>query len=374
MKYRDLGNTGLRVSQLGFGAMRLPMVGQGDDARVNRDLATPMIHRAFEAGVNYIDTAIFYCNHDSQKAVGEALAAWPRRDEIIVSTKNHYYDEDESTWWGHLEDSLRFLGVEAIDSYNHHGVSWNAYVKKIEPRVGKWMRKAHDQGLVKHICCSFHDNNEALRKLVDTGYPESITLQYNILNRDLEDGITHAHERGVGVVVMGPVGGGRLGVDNEVLGGMVPGVDRVPELALRFVLDNPHVSMALSGMSTLEQVEENVRVASDDTPLSADDRNAIEEHLERLKRMADLYCTGCGYCTPCPEDVAIPDIFRTYNNGRVYGFWEEAKRNYARIGAKDDDNRKRADACTECGACEEKCPQDIPIRKQLKEAHEALER
>ena len=370
MIYRELGRTGLKVSQLGFGAMRLPMLGEGADARVNDELAVPMIHRAFEAGVNYIDSAVGYCNRDSQRTVGVALKGW--REKIVISTKNHYYGEDESEWWGNLEDSLRLLGVETIDIYNNHGVNWKRWTEAIEPRVGKWMRKAADQGLIGHICTSFHDDNEALRKLVDTGYPASITLQYNLLDRQLEDGIAYAREKGIGVVVMGPVGGGRLGVASDILQTALPGVQRVPELALRFVLANPHVTMALSGMSTMEHVEENLATAADAVSLTDDDLAAIGDQLQRLKAMAELYCTGCNYCQPCPAEVAIPKIFGRYNHGRVYGLWESARKEYARLGVAKWDKGNKADACTECGECEEKCPQEIPIRKQLKEAHEAL--
>lgn len=369
MIYRELGTTGLKVSQLGFGAMRLPMVSEEKGAPVDDELAIPMIHRAFEAGVNYIDTAVGYCNRDSQRAVGAALKGW--RDKIVVSTKNHYYDEDESEWWKNLEDSLRLLDVETIDIYNHHGIRWKTWQEKVEPRVSKWMVKAREQGLIRHICVSFHDDNDALRNIVDTGYASSITLQYNLLDRQLADGIAYAKQKGIGVVVMGPVGGGRLGGASEVLGGALPNVGRVPELALRFVLANPDVSVALSGMSTMRQVEENLATASDPAVLSADDLAVIDELLERLKKMAELYCTGCKYCMPCPEEVAIPKIFERYNRGRVYGLWESARAEYARLG-KGWDKGAKADACVECGECEEKCPQNIPIRKQLKEAHEAL--
>ena len=370
MQYRELGKTGLRVSQLGFGAMRLPMTGEGDQQRVDRELALPMIHRAFEAGVNYIDTAVGYCHQDSQRAVGDALKGW--RDKIVVSTKNPNYGEDEGEWWKNLEDSLERLDVEFIDLYCHHGLRWKRYVEAIEPRLSKWMFKARDQGLIKHVCCSFHDDNEALMNLVEAGYVEVITLQYNMLDRKLEEGMAAAREKGIGVVVMGPVAGGRLGAGSEVLEQAIPGVDRVPELALRFVLSNPDVSVALSGMSTMQHVEENLTTASEAVSFSDDDKAAIAEHLERLKKLADLYCTGCEYCLPCPEEVAIAKIFERYNRGRVYGLWESARESYAGLGKVRWDRGNNAEACNECGECEEKCPQDIPIRKQLKEAHAEL--
>ncbi|MCG3146987.1 MAG: hypothetical protein PCFJNLEI_00423 [Verrucomicrobiae bacterium] len=366
MIYRALGASGLCASQLGFGAMRLPMVGEGEQARVNRDLAIPMIHRAFAGGVNYIDTAVGYCNQDSQRAVGEALVGW--RDKIIVSTKNPDYDEDERAWWTNLENSLQRLRVDSIDLYNHHGISWQKYTEAVAPRLSRWMQRARDQGLIKHIGASFHDDDAALRRLVDTGYVDVITLQFNLLDRKLEAGITYAHERGIGIIVMGPVGGGRLGVRNPVFEALIPGVKKVPELALRFVLSNPHVSVALSGMSTLAQVEENLAIASAPVSLTEDDSHQIRAHLARLQQMADVYCTGCRYCLPCEQGVDIPSVFENYNLGRVYGLWEHARRRYRALL----DEKKGADFCSECGQCEDKCPQHIPIRAQLKEAHAAL--
>lgn len=374
MIYRPLGDTGLRVSQLGFGAMRLPMTWEEGPGKgtIIREQAIPMIHRAFEAGMNYIDTAVGYCNSDSQRVVGEALKGW--RDRIIVSTKNPYLGDDEKSWWQNLEDSLERLSVEFIDIYNHHGINWKSYRESIEPRVGKWMAKARDQGLVKHVCFSFHDNNENLRKLVDTGYGRVVTLQYNLLDRQLEDGIAYACEKGMGVVVMGPVAGGRLGDNSSVLSSLVPGLNRVPELALRFVMSNPGVSVALSGMSTMEHVVENLAIGSDQTALSPSDRAAIDEHLTRLRKMADLYCTGCQYCMPCEAaDVNIPAVFEYYNRGKIYGLWESARQSYGNIGKESwFPKGKRADSCLECGECEDKCPQKIPIRDQLQRAHEAL--
>jgi predicted aldo/keto reductase-like oxidoreductase len=153
---------------------------------------------------------------------------------------------------------------------------------------------------------------------------------------------------------------------------LLPGIERVPELALRFVLSNPNVTVALSGMETMQMVEENIAVASDSRSLSKEESSAIEDHLLRLKDMAKLYCTGCGYCLPCPQGVAIPKIFERFNLGSVYGLWDAAKKQYASIGTNEWDPGKRADACVDCGLCEKKCPQKIPIRKQLKDVHERL--
>jgi len=346
--------------------MRLPMA----DGKVDRDLAVPMIHRAFEAGVNYIDTAVMYCANDSQYVVGEALKGW--RDKIVLSTKNHYFGEDEKAWWQNLENSLVRLQTDHIDIYNTHGVNRNSLENAVKPRIAGWLQKARDQGMIRHICTSFHDNNDALKAVVDSGIFEVVTLQYNLLDRQLADGIAYAHEKNMGVVVMGPVGGGRLGASSEVLSGMVADVNRVPELAIRFVLSNPNVSIALSGMSATEHVVENVAVASDTTPLSPEDKAAIDRQLERLVAMTDLFCTGCGYCKPCPEAVDIPRVFKLYNEARVYGLWDHSRAKYARWRENMKEDALQGDACVECGECLEKCPQKIEIPTQLREAHAAL--
>ncbi len=362
MKYSTLGKTGLKVSRLGFGAMRLPMHGK----KINRDLAIPMIHYAFNAGVNYIDTAVGYCEGDSQCVVGEALKGW--RDKIVVSTKNHYFGENEKEWRKNLDDSLERLQVDCIDIYNTHGINKKSLGESVAPRVIKWLEKAKNAGLIKHICTSFHDDADALRAVVDSGFFESITLQYNILNRDLKDAIDYAHSKNTGVVVMGPVAGGRLGSSNELLAKLMPDIKRIPELALRFVLGNPHVNIALSGMSTMDQVKENVAIWSAEKELSPEDIKLIIEQMDRLKKMAGPCCTGCGYCKPCPHGVDIPGVLGFYNDGRVYGLRESVREKYQEWVSREAEGNYTASWCKECGACEKKCPQKIPVIKQLKDA------
>ena len=242
MIYRKFGSTGLKISQLGFGAMRLPMIGKDEKATVDRKKAIPMLMRAYEGGVNYFDTAVGYCNQDSQRAVGDFLQLIDR-DKIILSTKNHYFGDDKKVWREHLETSLRRLKTDYIDIYNHHGINRNEFTTGVQPYIGEWMKEAKEQGLIRHICCSFHDDNTFLRELIESGYPDVLTVQYNILDRSLEDGIAYAKEHGIGVVVMGPVGGGRLAAESEVLQHLLPEIKRIPELAFRFVLSNENVSL-----------------------------------------------------------------------------------------------------------------------------------
>jgi len=363
MQYTIHGKTGLKVSRLGFGAMRLPMKA----GNVDRDLAIPMIHRAFEKGVTYIDTAVGYCGGDSQVAVGEALKGW--RDKVVVSTKNHHYNKsDDRPWWKNLSDSLQRLDVEVIDVYNFHGLNWRNFCNHLRGRDGQltWMHKALDQGLIKHICCSFHDTPENLIKLAKTGEFEAITLQYNLIDQANEQAMKVASKLGLGITVMGPVSGGRLGTPSPTLQKLIPGAKTVPEVALRFVLANPTVTIALSGMSEMAHVEENVRTAGKRSPLSSVEKRRITSALNRFKKLSDLYCTGCNYCMPCPSGVDIPGNFTALNLQRVYDLPDVARKRYQFLSGK-------AAVCVACGRCLDKCPQHIKIIDQLRETVRALD-
>ena len=357
MKYTTLGRTGLIVSRLGFGCMRFPMTAEG---KVDREQTVPLLHRAVELGVNYFDTAIFYCHGDSQRAVGEAFEGM--RDKVVLSTKNHMHEAPDDAWWARLEESLTFLRTDHIDVYNLHGMTWEFWQRNIDGPQGKYrlLLKAKEQGLIKNICCSFHDSAESLVKLAETGAFASITLQYNMLNRDLEGALYRLHELNVGVTVMGPVGGGRLGVDsariNELTGGAA---QTTPEAALRFVLAHPAVHIALSGMSNTEMLEQNVQIISEKEPFTPEQIQAIDAEVERVKSSMGVPCTACGYCQPCPYGVDIPGNFGIYNEYRIYGLRPHAVRAYAGQSG-------RAAVCTECGACLPKCPQKIEIPGMLR--------
>lgn len=365
MQYREFGRTGKKLSLLGFGAMRLP-----EDEKE----AIRIMRRSVELGVNYIDTAPGY--GESEVIVGRAII--DIRDKVYLSTKNPLRDNTAEGWWSRLNTSLERMKIDHIDFYQVvHGMNWNAFETNFSKKGGglEAARKAKEQGIIGHICFSFHDTCENLIKLIDTGEFEGITLQYNLLDRSNAAGIEHAAKNGVGIIVMGPVGGGRLGKPTEQILRMIPGgVKSSAEVALRFVFSNPAVVCAISGMSTMEQVEENCRVASMTEPLSDDERLRMQESLEENKRLAELYCTGCNYCMPCPNEVNIPENFRFMNYHRVYGLTDLAKRNYATLGpdGKSASRGMKAEICVECGECEPKCPQHIPIVEQLKETTAAL--
>ena len=374
MNYRKFGNTGFEISALGFGAMRLPQKEVNGNQVFDYEEGVRIIHRAFELGVNYIDTAPKYCNAESEIIVGKALKGW--RDRVKVSTKCPLDEANTAPKVrAKLEESLRKLDVDYIDFYHMWGISWETYEKTIQGAILKEVLKAREEGLIKHLSFSFHDAPESLIKLIDTGNFETLLCQYNLLDRSNEQGLAHATAKGMGTVVMGPVGGGRLGAPSPVIQSMLPGGTRSSaETALRYVLSNPNVSCALSGMGTMAMVEENCEIASRPSNLTEEEAKLVQASVEEKKKLAELYCTGCGYCMPCPQGVNIPKNFEIMNLHRVYGLTDAARERYAGLGKGWDKESLPADQCIECGLCEEKCPQKIEIRRNLKETHAALAR
>jgi predicted aldo/keto reductase-like oxidoreductase len=371
---RPFGKTGCTVSALGFGCMRFPM---RDDKTVDRDRALPMLLKARELGVNYFDTGKWYCSQDSERTLGEALKKM-RRSEVYVSTKYAMEHPTAADLREKFETSLRLLDLDYIDFYHFWGISWEQYETKLAIPGGPLAEflKLKEEGLVRHLSFSFHSKPEDIRPLVDTGHFESMLCQYNLLDRANEEGIAYAASKGLGVVIMGPVGGGRLGAPSEVVAKMLDGRRAVstPELALRFVLSNPGVSIALSGLSEMRHVEENCETASRATWLTDGEKRKVVQAAQENRKFMDLYCTGCKYCMPCPHEVNISRVFEAMNYLRVWGLEESARSMYRGIGKSQWDKGRQADACEECGECETKCPQKLPIMEQLKESHAALSR
>ena len=381
MQYRPYGKTGNQVSILGYGAMRLPAQ---PDGTVDLEQSTPLLRRALDLGVNYIDTAHGYINGTSEIAVGQAIKGYDR-SKIFIATKVPADDESQAqpeVWRAKLEKSLQRLDTPYIDYLLCHGLRWNTYTEYMN-RPG-WAldvaRKAKEEGLVKHICFSSHDEAENVIRLIDTGEFAGMLVQYNYLDQHNAPAIAHAAEMGMGVSIMGPVAGGRLVtprgivVDSEGMLEM-----KTPELALRYVWNNAHVSVALSGMNTFEQIEENITSANRVETMDAGEGAMIAQLFEQNQKLADLYCTGCAYCMPCPNDVQIPENFRYMNWFKVWGLEEQAKTAYARLNGEGVWTSYagllkglKAEECLECGECEAKCPQNIHIMDQLKETAKAL--
>ena len=372
MQYRKFGNTGFSISALGFGCMRLPEIEHEDGTwEVDQEKTNEMLMRAYDLGVNYFDTALYYCHKNSEIAVGKALK--PIRDKVCISTKcpldlvNEPADFEKV-----LDESLKKLDTEYVDFYHFWGIDRKEFDEKILGlNLIAEAKKLKEKGKIRHISFSFHDTPEALKYIIDTAPElESVLLQYNLLDRKNEEMISYARKKGLGVVVMGPVGGGRLAHPTDLVQKLGGENMNTYELALRFVLGNPDVCCALSGMENPTMVEQNAKVASLPEPMSEEKWQQIGEELEHLQKFSELYCTGCNYCQPCPQGIEIPKIFQAYTYHNVYGLHELAKNSWKKYQEKP---AITSDSCVDCGLCEEKCPQKLKIRDLLKMAERKLE-
>jgi predicted aldo/keto reductase-like oxidoreductase len=381
MQFRRYGQTGIQASVLGFGAMRLPARADGT---CDIEQSTPLLRRGIDLGINYIDTAYGYINGTSEVAVGQAIKAYDR-SSLYVATKIPVGSEEEAlpeVWRTTLETSLRRFDTPYIDFILFHGLRWNVFESFVS-QPGMTLaaaRQAQSEGLVRHICFSSHDTAENIIRLIDTGEFAGMLVQYNYLDRHNEPAIARAAEKGMGVTIMGPVAGGRLALPQGIVVDAEGALEvKTPELALRFVWDNPHVSVAISGMNAFEQIEENVASAERVAIMSDEENAQVQQLFEKNQKLADLYCTGCAYCLPCPNNVNIPENFRYMNWYRVWGLEEQAKSAYAALSATGTwgpwtgrIEGLNAAACQECGECEAKCPQNIPIMQQLAEVAATL--
>ena len=373
VKYRPYGKFEEKISQLGFGAMRLP---KDEDGNLDMDQSVKVMRHAYDMGVNYFDTAYGYNGGDSEKAVGAALA--DIRDEVYISTKIpiHASYADVSRWRELMEEQLERLQTDYIDFWNFHDLKYDDYKNTVLGDDGllKVAQKAKEDGIIRHICLSCHAEPPRMMEMVQSGHFDGITLQYNLLDRANTDVIDYCRENGMGVIVMGPVGGGQLARPSKRFAQLQPEyVSSLPELAIRYVLANNGVTCALSGMNSMKMVQENCEAADSTKPLSDSEVARIEEVTREMDRLAELYCTGCGYCMPCPHGVAIPKNFKLMNQYRAYGFERAARKGYSEMPTRDEaDEGLRASECVECGACLDKCPQDIQIPDQLKEVDETL--
>jgi len=367
MQYTTLGRTGMQVSRLAMGCMRLPMLDE-DTQEIDRAEAVPLIRHALAGGINFFDSAMTYNNGDSEKVLGEALEDVPR-DQVVIQTKvpiSWARKPPTDTFETRLDRTLKRLRTDYIDQYLYHALTV-AHLEEHGDEAWQTVLKARDDGRIRHLGLSSHDEPENVIKLIDTGLFESILMQYNLLDVKYAACFAHARAKGMGTMVMGPVGGGRLATPN-VMTELVPGADRTAEACLRFVWSNPDIDVALSGMSDSAQLKENLQTAATCTPLSEAERADVDAEIQKRKALADLYCTGCNYCMPCPNGVSISNCFLMMNWLKVYGLEEPARSRYKGMMASGKD----ASQCIECGECEEKCPQKIPIREQLKATHAAL--
>lgn len=372
MKYRKMGKTGIEISALGFGCMRLPEYEKDGKWYIDNDLAIPMLRKAYEYGVNYFDTAYYYCHSNSERTLGQAVK--PFRDKVYLSTKIPLEEvHSKEDFWGLLKTSLARLDTDYIDFYHFWALNKNRF-DEVVLKYGliDEAMEAKRQGLIRHLSFSFHDDPKVIKYIIDTGKVfSSMLVQYNLLDRKNEEMINYAHDQGLGVVIMGPVGGGRLASPENALGEKLNlGSIATYELAFKFVLSNPNVTCALSGMENLAVLKKNVQVINNFTSLTTEEQANLQQALTELQKFSELYCTGCKYCNGCPQSIKIDQIFGLYTYYNVYGLTDFAKQAYARY--LKNQNVGQIETCLECGLCESKCPQKLPIIEDLKKVDRIL--
>ena len=375
MQYRKFGKLDWQVSALGFGCMRLPTL-EGDRSRIDEPEATRMLHWAIDAGVNYLDTAYPYHDGNSERVVGRALQGGYRQKVRLATKMPTWLIESSADFDRYLNEQLQKLGTDHIDFYLLHGLSAERWPKVRDLGVREWAEGAIASGRIRHIGFSFHDKTDVLRQIIDEYDRWALCqIQYNYM--DVENqagtaGLRYAASKGLAVVVMEPLLGGRLvnpPVAVQALWDMAP-VKRSPsDWALQWLWSQPEVSVALSGMSAMEQVEQNLASAAASRVglLTAEELALVDRVRAAYQALCPIPCTACNYCMPCPNGVAIPQNFAIFNNGRMYNQFAGARAHYARTKEEE-----RASACIGCRECETKCPQHIPIADWMPIVDEVL--
>jgi predicted aldo/keto reductase-like oxidoreductase len=371
MKYRRFGRLDWRVSALGFGAMRLPIFGK-DRSNINEDISIKMIRYAIDHGVNYIDTAYVYHLGESEVLVGKVLKDG-YREKVKIATKLPVRRvENEESLDEYFNTHLDRLQTDYIDFYLLHGMRKATWSKVNELNILSWAEEKLDEGRIKYLGFSFHDELPIFKEIVDAYDWTFCQIQLNYMDTEYQaglKGLRYASDKGLAVVVMEPIKGGKLAVtppENVQEIWNTANSKRTPaEWALQWVWNLPEVSVVLSGMSEMWHVKENVIYADRSGPrtLKEDELAIYPKVLDAYKSSGFVGCTACQYCMPCPEGVDIPTILGQYNEYYMSGGSQEAKANYWNKVSIENHSSN----CIACGECEEKCPQELPIRKLLNE-------
>ena len=364
MKYRKFGNTGVEVSALGFGAMRLPVTDPSDAKSIDEETAIGMIRKAIDSGVNYVDTAYPYHGGMSEVLVGKALQDGYREKTMLATKLPVWMVEKEEDFDRYLNEQLEKLQTDHVDFYLLHALDKNRWKKVEDCRLLERMKEAKADGRIRFAGFSFHDDLETFKMIVDAWEWDFCQIQFNYINLEHQagmEGLKYAASKGLGVVIMEPLLGGKLATPPVQVRKVLPDTKTPVEWALDFLWNLPEVGLMLSGMSTPQQVEENLVYAdrSHVGMLSPDDIQMLAKAKNVFDTMAIVPCTKCAYCMPCPFGLDIPKTFEAYNQTAVKGV-DKARELY-------DTLEKKADACRKCRRCEKECPQHIEISQIMTE-------
>ncbi|MGO1529112.1 aldo/keto reductase [Senegalia sp. (in: firmicutes)] len=379
MLYRRFGKTNEMVSILGFGCMRFPLLPGGDSSKIDEGESMKMVRYAIDNGLNYLDTAYpYHGNGMSEKGSSEPFVAKVIKDgyreKVKIATKlPTWLIETREDMDKYLNEQLERLEIEYIDFYLLHTLNKKVWEKLKFLGVDEFLDSAIEDGRIKYAGFSYHDKAEYFNEIIDYYDFSFCQIQFNYLDEDYQaglDGLKYAKSKDLGLVIMEPLRGGKLaaGLPQEAMD-VFNNEDKEKspaEWALRWVLNHSEVSIILSGMSTMDQVIENINISKEAkaNSLSKSELNAVEKVKDIYKSRIKVNCTTCGYCMPCPQGVDIPRNFTIYNN--YYMFDEE--KGYENLKEKD------ASHCIQCKICETHCPQSIEISKELEKVVTTFQR
>lgn len=369
MQKRIVEKTGEWVSLLGFGCMRFPKKdGVNDMEQVQK-----MVDYAKVSGVNYFDTAYVYDNGDSERCIGKALSKYPRDSYFLATKLPIWAVKEESDIERILNTSLERLGTGYIDFYLLHSMDKDHWNDAKKFNAIKILKKYREEGKIKYIGFSFHDSPEMFREIVGAFDWDFVQIQLNYLDWNLQragEMYQIIEEKNLSCIVMEPIRGGALAnppkevsdIINKAAVGVSPS-----SMALRFCASHPRVKVILSGMSSFENVKENVETLANFTPLTEEENKALDEAAMFLMSQPNIKCTDCHYCMPCPKGVNIPSSFTAYNDYMKFHNDEMLKGRY-NFELKDASPYQ----CVKCGICVKKCPQHIDIPNNLDKVREVL--
>lgn len=348
-------------------------------ATIDEPLATEMLRHAIDHGVNYVDTAYNYHRGNSERFVGRALQDGYRQKVNLATKMPVWLAESVDDFDRLLDEQLQRLQIDHLDFYLLHALSHRSWRRVRDLGVLAWAEKAMADGRFSHLGFSFHDDLDAFKLIVDDYDAWAFCqIQYNYVDTSVQagtEGLLYAADKGLGVVVMEPIRGGRLAVlpgsVMDILHGVEPRCSPAA-LALHWVWNHPQVSVVLSGMSTMQHVIENLAAADESrVGILSDDTLAIcEQARDKIRGLCPIPCTECRYCMPCPNGVFIHANLGLYNLATLHGQVEEARRRYRGFVHPGDDIS--AGACIQCRECEELCPQQIPISEWMPKVHALL--
>ena len=375
MQYRN-DKYGNKISVLGYGCMRFSQKA----GRVELEKTEKEILAAYEAGVNYYDTAYIYPG--SEAALGEILERNQIRDKVNIATKlPHYMIKSKDDAEKYFREELRRLRTDHVDYYLMHMLTDVKTWERLKSLgIDTWLKEKVASGAIRQVGFSYHGNSDMFCQLIDANDWDFCQIQYNYLDEHSQagrKGLHHAAKKGIPVVIMEPLRGGRL-VNNlpEKAQKLFRDfeIKRTPaEWAFRWLWNQPEVTCVLSGMNSLEMVRENVKNAADAKvgEFGEKEETLIRSVVEAINEKMKVGCTGCGYCMPCPKKVDIPGTFSAYNK-RYTDSKFRSLIEYVMCTALRKDSTSAAN-CVECGLCEKHCPQGIKIRQELKHARKELE-